>query len=149
MMNQDGVIGQRRYCVFSKDIAIEDIGECIFRMENGTHLTHTQNFIARNSASRRGARFCGSKATLEINFITGELSLYSHVNSSVEQYKVAEGKLSHYGGDMALVKDFLDCMKYKVRPRTDLITGNGVMSTLACLSARESADTGKFIKIEL
>ena len=148
-MNPDGKVGTKRYCVFSKDIAIEDIGECIFRMESGAHVTHTQNFIARGNACRRGARLCGSKATLEIDFNNGELHVYSNRNNSVEHYKVDQGKLSHYGGDKELVFDFIRTMKTGQRSKTDLITGNGVMSTLACISARESADSGKFVKISL
>ena len=148
-MNPDGKVGRKRYCVFSKDIGIEDIGECIFRMDNGGHIEHSQNFIARFSACRRGARFCGSKATLEIDFNNGKLSLYSHRNANVETCQVDPGKLSHYGGDRELVYDFLQVMKTGKRARTDLIYGDGIMSTLACLCARESADTGRFVKIEL
>lgn len=148
-MNPDGKVGRDKYCVFSKDIAIEDIGECIFRMESGAHVTHTQNFIAKSNACRRGARFCGSKATLEIDFNNGELKLYHHKNNSVEHITVDPGKLSHYGGDRELVYDFLQTIKTGKRGRTDLIAGDGVMSTLACISARVSADTSKFVKIEL
>lgn len=147
--NADGKNGQTRYCVFSEKIGIEDIGECIFRMDFGGHIAHTQNFIASGQACRRGARFCGSKATLEIDFNGGKLILYSHRNSSVENYLVDPGKLSHYGGDRELVYDFLQTMKTGKRARTDLISGDGIMSTLACLCARESADTGRFVKIGL
>ncbi|MBQ9770982.1 MAG: Gfo/Idh/MocA family oxidoreductase [Lentisphaeria bacterium] len=148
-MNPDGKVGTKRLCVFSKDIAIEDIGECIFRMESGAHVTHTQNFIARGHACRRGARFCGSNGTLEIDFNNGTLAVSSHRNSSQEKYQVDPGKLSHYGGDKELIYDFIQCMKTGKRARTDLITGNGVMSTLACICARESADSAKFVKIKL
>ena len=147
--NPDGKVSTKRLCVFSKDIEIEDIGECIFRMESGAHVTHTQNFIARGHACRRGARFCGSKATLEIDFNNGTLALYSHRGSSVERYQVDQGKLSHYGGDKELIYDFLQTIKTGKRGRTDLIAGDGVMSTLACICARESADSASFVKIEL
>ncbi|MBR2441237.1 MAG: Gfo/Idh/MocA family oxidoreductase [Lentisphaeria bacterium] len=148
-MNPDGKVGTKKFCVFSKDIAIEDIGECIFRMESGAHVTHTQNFIAKAYACRRGARICGSLATLEIDFNNSTLALYHHRNNSVERYTVDQGKLSHYGGDRELIYDYIQTIKTGKRARTDLIAGNGVMSTLACICARESADSAKFIKIEL
>ena len=149
MLHSDGKTGQKRFCVFSEKIGIEDIGECIFRMDRGGHIAHTQNFIAGAHACRRGARFCGSLATLEIDFNAGKLILYSHRNSSVETYQVDPGKLSHYGGDRELVYDFLQMMKTGERARTDLISGRGITSTLACLCARESADTGRFVRIAL
>ncbi len=139
----------KHYCVRSKDIAIEDIGECIVRMDTGTHVAHTQNFIANFHACRRGARFCGDNATLEIDFHRSHLALYSHRSGSVEHYDVDPGKLSHYGGDRELVADFLETMKTGKRARTDLIEGDGIMSTLTCLGARESADTSKFIAVSL
>ncbi len=148
-LTPDGKISKKKYCVFSKEIAIEDVGECIIRMDNGTHVAHTQNFIANGYACRRGARFCGSDATLEIDFNHSSLKLMSHRNGNVEEYKVDQGRLSHYGGDRELVLDFLETMKTGKRGRTDLIAGDGVMSTLACLCARESADTRRFIRIEL
>ena len=149
MLNMDGKHGQVRYCVFSKDISIEDVGECIFLMDNSAHISHTQNFIAKNNACRRGARFCGSEATLEVDFRKSKLTLYSHRTNSVEEYQVDEGKLSHYGGDRELVWDFIQTMKSGKRARTDLIAGDGIMSTLACIQARKSADSRSFVKIEL
>jgi hypothetical protein len=118
-------------------------------MDSGIHITHTQNFIAKRKAHRRGARICGNRASLDINFPKSELTLYSHETDSVETYCVDQGKLSHYGGDRELVYDFLQTMKTGKRGRTDLIHGDGVMSTLACLTARESADSSKFLKTEL
>lgn len=148
-LNKNGKTGIPRYCVFSKDIAIEDIGECIIRMDSRIHITHTQNFIAKRNACRRGARLCGELASLDINFNDSKLTLYSHVDDSVENYNVDNGKLSHYGGDRELVYDFLQTMKTGKRGRTDLISGDGIMSTIACLTARESADSSKFLKVEL
>ena len=145
----DGLIRKKRYCVYSKDIAIEDMGECIIKMDTGAHVAHSQNFIAQNHACRRGARFCGSLGTLEIDFNNSELDFYSHRNRTQEHYVVDQGKLSHYGGDRELVADFLRVMKTGERPRTDLIYGNGIMSTMACLCARDSADSCKYIDIEL
>ena len=145
----DGKFLRKRYCAISKDIAIEDIGECIIRDKNGAHLVHTQNFISTCAAGRRGARLVGEKGSLEINFNTGELVFYSSVSNAVERYSVSPGQFSHYGGDLLLVKNFLNTMKTGERSSTDMITGNGLISTLTCLCAGKSADSNQFVKVVL
>lgn len=145
----DGTFLRKRYCAISKDISIEDVGECIVKGKNGAHLVHTQNFIATRSASRRGGRLIGEFGSLEIDFSHNKLTFYSSIKYEVENYTVDPGKLSHYGGDRALIKNFLHTMKTGERSSTDLITGNGILSTLVCLCARESADSEKFIKTAL
>ena len=145
----DGRVQKQKFCAFSKKIGIEDVGECIIRMDNGIHIAHSQNFIACRMANSRGARFCGSDATLELDFNHSSLKLLSHRSNSVEEYQIDPGQLSHYGGDRELVLDFLKTMKYGERGRSDLITGNGIMSTLTCLCARESAEKRRFTEIVL
>lgn len=145
----DGTFLRKRFCAISREIAIEDIGECIIKGKNGAHLVHTQNFIASRAASRRGGRLVGEFGSLEMDFNHGKLTFYSSINTEVENYTVDPGKLSHYGGDRALVKNFLHTMKTGERSSTDLITGQGILSTLVCLCARESADRETFMKISL
>ena len=137
-----------RYCAVSKDIAIEDVGGCMIKGENGPHLIHTQNFIASGAAARRGARLVGDKGTLEIDFKKNRLVFSSSVNGGVEEIFVPTGQFSHYGGDRVLVKEFIETMKTRRRSATDLITGNGGLSTLCCLCARESSDKGTFVNIK-
>jgi predicted dehydrogenase len=136
----------RRMCRFSEGIKIDDMNECIIELENGAHIAHSQNFMVRNAASRRGARIYGAKGTIEMDF-SGKIKVMSHIREQVEEIQVQQGHLSHYGGDGELVFDFLKTMKTGQRSRTDLIEGDGIYSTLACLCARESADTRSFIKV--
>ena len=145
----DGQFLRKRYCALSRDIAIEDIGECIVRGRNGSHLVHTQNFIASSASARRGARFVGQFGSLDIDFNHGELHFYSAANMDEEHCKIDPGQLSHYGGDRQLVKNFIRTMRTGERSSTDLITGSGILSTLTCLCARESADIGQFVPIKL
>jgi len=145
----DGQFLRKRFCAVSRDIAIEDVGECIIRGGNGCHLVHTQNFIATAAAARRGARFVGQFGSLEIDFNNGELHFYSSINGDVEHSKVSGGQLSHYGGDRQLIRNFIRTMKTGERSSTDLIKGNGLLGTLTCLCARESADKGQFVPVEL
>lgn len=138
----------RRMCRFSKGIKIDDINECIVELQNGAQISHTENFLVRNEACRRGARIYGYKGTIEMSF-SGDIKIMSHMRNQTENIKISEKQLSHYGGDKELIFDFLKTMKNKERARTDLITGNGIYSTLTCLCARESADSKKFIKVTM
>ena len=139
--------GKRQMCRFSENLKIDDIGECIIELENGAHLNYQQNFFATNAAHRRGARIYGYRGTIEMDF-SGKIKVMSHFRNQVDEITVPPGSLSHYGGDKELVFDFLKTMKTGVRSRTDLISENGIQSTLACLCARESADKREFIKVK-
>lgn len=145
----DGTALKPRYCPLSKDIAIEDVGEVIIRSSSGAHICHTQNFIASRRATRRGARFVGGLGSLEIDFINSSLKVFSSVNGTISEYKIDNGKLSHYGGDRALIMNYINTMRTGKRSNTDLITSNGLMSTLACICARESADKKIFVRTKI
>ena len=125
----DGTFLRKRFCAISREIAIEDIGECIIKGKNGAHLVHTQNFIASRAASRRGGRLVGEFGSLEMDFNHGKLTFYSSINTEVENYTVDPGKLSHYGGDRALVKNFLHTMKTG-STECAVVTHGGVIMTL-------------------
>ncbi len=136
----------RRMCRFSKDITIDDINSCIIELENGAQISHSENFLVKNDACRRGARIYGHKGTIEMDF-NGHIKIMSHFRKKTDEINLSQTQLSHYGGDKELVFDFLKTMKTGERARTDLITGNGFYSTITCLYARESADARQFIEI--
>ena len=138
----------RRMCRFSQGIKIDDINECIFELENGAQVAHSQNFMVSNDACRRGARIYGYRGTIEMDF-SGKIKAMSHFRNRTEEIAVQLGPLSHYGGDKELIYDFLQTMKTGQRARTDLIAGNGIYGTLSCLCARKSADKREFVKIKI
>ena len=143
---------QSRYgkmmCRFSEGIAIDDIGECIMELASGAHLSYHQNFFVRNSSHRRGARLYGYLGTIEMEF-SGNIRVHSHRRHQIEEIQVKQGPLSHYGGDKELVYGLSENHENRRAFPHDLISGNGIFSSLACLLARESADTRKFMKVEL
>jgi predicted dehydrogenase len=96
---------EHQMCRFSKNIKIDDIGECIIQLENGAHLSYHQNFFARNAAHRRGARIYGYRGTVEMDF-SGRIKVMSHFRNHTEEITVPPGPLSHYGGDKELVMIF-------------------------------------------
>jgi len=80
---------------------------------------------------------------------SGKIEVMSHWRGQTEHLEVPSGPLSHYGGDKELVYDFLRTMKTGNRSRTDLIAGDGIISSLTCLCARESADRHEFMKVAI
>jgi hypothetical protein len=138
-----------KYCRLSVANSIEDLGECIFEMDNKSQLNYHQNFFVRKNSARRGARFYGTLGTLYLEFCQRVITIkYNNKNSDLK-LQLDEGQLSHYGGDKELVIDFLATMKDpSKRGRTDLITGKGMIATMACLCARESAASRQFVIIK-
>ena len=139
---------RKRFCPYSKDIAIEDVTACIAELENGVQFIHTQNFIVSGGAGRRGARLVGDRGVLEIDFNNSKLRLHAMPQNSITEYSVSSGALSHYGGDRKLVKEFIELMKTGKRSSCDLIYGKGIYGTMICLAARESAEKLHFIEPE-
>lgn len=133
------------YCCFAVDTGNEDSGSALVRYESGMHVSYSQNFFARRKAASRGARLLGYKGTLEFDFYTNIVNVYMHQSPRVETYRIDPDQ-AHFGGDMALAKNFVDVMKGKDASGSDL--RNGLISALMCLKARESAQTNTFQAIE-
>lgn len=132
------------YCCFAKDVGNQDSGSAILRYETGMHAVYTQNFYARKAAAKRGVRLLGTRATLEFDWYTGELSVFSHDLPAVERHSFDTGQMSHFGGDKVLAKSFLEVCRGgdSVAPLSA-----GILSARVCLRAEASSRTGKFLEI--
>lgn len=133
------------YCCFAEDTGNEDSGSALIRYESGMHVSYSQNFFARREAGNRGARFLGYKGTLEFNFVTGEVKVFMHHTPRVETYQLETGE-EHFGGDAALVTNFIDIMRNGAASLSTL--EDGMLSAYMCLKAKESAETGQFTRID-
>ncbi|MGL4737064.1 MAG: Gfo/Idh/MocA family protein [Cellulosilyticaceae bacterium] len=141
---QDATDGEG--CAFAKDTGNHDSASILTRYETGMHTVYTQNFVVRKAAGKRGARLIGYKGTLEFDFNTAVIKVYSHVSGVVETYEMNTQGLNHFGGDRALCENFVEVMKGTGKSEAPLSAG--ITSALMCLYARESATTDKFYKIE-
>lgn len=131
------------WCAFSKQIDNDNCATAIVKYESGTILNYNQNFFARMSAARRGARFYGYKGTLEFDWYTNELKIFNHMANRVDTYKL-ETKGDHFGGDMKLAKLFMDLLKGKTN---ESYLDQGIESARMCLAATESCENGNFVKL--
>ncbi|MCM8822739.1 MAG: Gfo/Idh/MocA family oxidoreductase [Candidatus Omnitrophica bacterium] len=134
-------------CMFSKDIKNEDSGNALIELDNGVQVSYSQNFFVRNQAvGRRGARLYGYKGTIDFDWYRKTIIVYDHITPTTETIEFG-GDLPHFGGDRELAYDFLLAMKEK-RPSRSPIEA-GIISALACLWARESAEKKKFFEVKM
>ena len=133
------------YCAFAKDTGNEDSGSCIIEYDSGLHVVYTQNFVARNDAGKRGCRIIGYKGTLEFDFNTGKVTIFSHEERRKEEITFSSSE-GHYGGDSVLCNSFISVMKGEcdsVAPLSD-----GILSAELCLGAKRSSEEHVFVDIE-
>lgn len=132
-------------CCFAKDTGNHDSATVMMQYENGLHVVYTQNFIARKSAGKRGARFIGYKGTVEFDFNTKSVRYVDHMSDRVDNI-IVENSRSHSGGDIKIVNNFIDVMRGVDVSHSPL--SEGILSARMCLAAKESAKTQKFVGLK-
>ena len=132
-------------CCFARDTGNEDSGSALIKYETGMHVSYSQNFFARKGAASRGSRLLGYKGTLEFNWYTDELKVFMHHTSRVETYKLDASNLLHFGGDLGLAYNFINMLRGREKSIAPI--DSGLLSTLMCLKASESAKTNTFQEI--
>jgi len=137
-------------CVFSVDCGSpetgtnEDCSSALVEFASGAQAAYTQVFYARNDAGARGATISGYRGTLSFDWYTNQLKRVRHHGPFTTTERAGEG-LSHFGGDSELGEDFIGIIKGKAKSRTPIETG--LQSIYACLAAKKSAETGRFVNV--
>jgi predicted dehydrogenase len=138
-------------CVFSRDCGTpetgtnEDCSSALLEFASGAHGVYSQVFFSRRDAGRRGATVSGYRGTLGFNWYSNDLRYVRHHEPFTSTERAGEG-MSHFGGDHELARDFIGLIKGTVKQsRTPVETG--VQSVYACLAAKESARTRRFVPV--
>jgi predicted dehydrogenase len=137
-------------CTFGKDCGTpetgtnEDCSSALLEFSSGVHGVYTQVFFSRRDAGTRGATVSGYHGTLSFDWYKNEMHRVRHHSPFSDTTKVDSG-MSHFGGDLELAYDFINVIRGKGKPRTTVQMG--IQSVYACLAAKESAETGKFVKV--
>ncbi|GBG09424.1 putative oxidoreductase [Paenibacillus agaridevorans] len=136
------------YCCFAEDTGNEDSGSALIAYESSMHVSYSQNFFVRKKAAARGARFLGYKGTVEFDWATNRIQVYMHHTPRVESYEIdhAATAVGHGGGDATLLENFITIMQGKTQTSLSTLE-DGLNSTLLCLKAKESAETGAFCQV--
>lgn len=132
-------------CCFATDAGNHDSGSALVTYDTGIHVVYTQNFVARNKAAKRGARFIGYDGTVEFDFPTALITVYEHHTGKVEKIDMSGDFGQHFGGDRRLAEAFLDVLEGKPSRST---LAEGILSVSMCLAAKESAAEGRFIPVD-
>ena len=130
-------------CCFAVDTGNHDSATILLQYDNGMHVAYTQNFIARKTAGKRGARFIGYKGTVEFDFKTKTITVIDHMSDHVEHITV-ESNGAHSGGDRALAENFIHIMEGTEESQAPL--SQSILSAKLCLAARTSAQTKTFVE---
>lgn len=133
---------EHKMCCFAVDTGNEDSGSALVMYDTGMHVSYSQNFFARRSAGRRGARLYGYKGTVEFDWGTNEVKVYMHQATRDETYKINPGAGSHSGGDPVLADNFVRVIRGEQKSVSPLDAG--LLSVLMCLKAKESSLTHTF-----
>ena len=117
----------------------EDSSSALVEFASGAKGVYTQVFYARRDAATRGATVSGYLGTVSFDWYTNELKRVRHHAPFSDTVKGGQG-LGHFGGDTALMENFLDVIHGRARSRTPIQMG--IQSVYACLAAR-IAETGR------
>lgn len=138
-------------CLFSRDLGspaagiCEDASSCVVEFDSGTHGVYTQVFYSRRDAGRRGPIVSGYLGTVSFDWYRNDVTVVHH-HRPFSDVLTAKGGASHFGGDDELIHDFFALVQGTLkRSRTPIETG--LASVYACLAAKESAETGRFVKV--
>jgi predicted dehydrogenase len=123
----------------------EDASSALLEFANCIHGVYTQIFYSKHEAQARGATLSGMRGTLRFDWYQNELRLHSHAEAATVTDRPPEG-LNHFGGDGILADNFIDVIRGRAPSASPLSAG--LQSVYACLAARESAATGRFVAVQ-
>jgi predicted dehydrogenase len=148
--NNSGGETTDHWCLFSEDIGTpqtgmnEDSSSALLGFSSGAQGVYTQVFYTRRDAATRGPIISGYHGTLSFDWYTNVLKLVHHHAPFTETIRADSG-MSHFGGDLELARNFLEVARGTAKSKTPVQTG--IQSVYACLAAKESAETGTFVKV--
>ena len=121
----------------------EDSSSALLEFANGVKGVYTQIFYSKR-APRRGATLSGVKGLVEFDWYQGQVKAISH-QESFNTVLTSEGDEDHWGGDAELAQNFVAMVKEGAPSIAPIKVG--LESVYACLAAKESAETGRFVNV--
>ncbi len=148
--NASGGSLQDHACLFSRDLENpetgmnEDASSALVAFASGAHGVYSQVFFSRRDAAARGAVVSGYHGTVSFDWYRNEVRHVRH-HLAVSDRAETGTSADHMGGDIELARNFIDVIRGKARSRATL--RDGLQSVYACLAARESAASGRFVDV--
>ena len=123
----------------------EDACNALLEFGNGAQGLYTQVFYTKHAGAARGATVSGLRGTLQFDWYKNTVNLHHHYsNRTTTQYPPAG--LEHFGGDEVLAQNFIAVIRSEARSASPISVG--LQSVYACLAAKESAVTGRFMDVQ-
>ncbi len=121
----------------------EDASSALLEFANGAQGVYTQVFYSKR-APRRGATFSGHSGLLEFDWYANKITTHHH-HAPFDDVSQGSGDDGHFGGDSALAKNFVAVVKEGAASIAPI--SGGLESVYACLAAKESAESGRFVSV--
>jgi len=122
----------------------EDSSSALIEFANGAKGVYTQIFFSKRH-DRRGAIISGHRGMIDFDWYKDRIDCVHHQQPFNDSFIVNEAN-GHFGGDLILLQNFLAMVRdRKVASLAPIQTG--LESVYACLAAKESAETGRFLNV--
>ena len=121
----------------------EDSSSALLEFANGARGVYTQVFHSPG-LHRRGATISGYRGALTFDWYEKQITVNNHLTPFIDEYK-AGGADGHFGGDQRLVNSFIAMVRNGAESPAPIAAG--LESVYACLAAKESSETGRFVQV--
>jgi predicted dehydrogenase len=121
----------------------EDSSSALLEFGNGAKGVYTQVFFVKRTAAARGATVTGWNGTISFDFGKALKRTWHH--EPFDDVMTPSHVDGHGGGDSILAKNFVDVVRGTAKSMATIQMG--LASAFACLAARESAETGRFVDV--
>jgi predicted dehydrogenase len=121
----------------------EDSSSALIEFASGAKGVYTQVFFVKRTAAARGATVTGWNGTISFDF--GKTLKRTWHHEPFDDVMTPSHVDGHGGGDSILAKNFIDVVQGTAKSMATIKMG--LDSAFACLAARESAETGRFVDV--
>lgn len=140
----------RNYCVFRKEVNVEDNSHLIMELENGSKATYSQCHFSPDYF--RNYTFIGTEGRMENLDDHSKISVLTRKNSSRYQnlshrtYEIKPAEGSHGGADPLVCRDFVEMLRTGKEPMASPLDGR-MSVAVGCAATRSLRAGGKVEEI--
>lgn len=121
----------------------EDSSSALLEFAHGAKGVYTQVFYATRTP-RRGVAISGCRGMMEFDWYENTVKT-THREIPFTDVSSGDDSKEHFGGDAELAENFVAMVRDQAPPIAPLEVG--LASVYACLAAKESAETGRFLDV--
>jgi len=108
-------------CIYQSEKDTHDQGVAIVEYENGQTAFHGECFVT--GISNRLFTVMGDRATAFADLHRNEIKVHPRWGADLVTHSIARGKGGHGGADPMMFRNFVDCLRGKATPLSDVVDG--------------------------